>query len=175
MKPSLRTRCCSPRGGSQIREGLGLEAAGVALDAGGRITVDEHFRTSAKGVYAAGDVLGPTLASIAMEHGRAAVCHAFDILFEGIVDSAPVSAVYGMPELSGAGLTEEQCRHRGLDYEVGRADLARSPRGAIAGRGGRLKLIFVKEDRRLIGVHCIGDIASEIVGIGQWPSAAAPR
>ena len=111
--------------------------------------------------------LGPTLASIAMEQGRAAVCHAFGIPFEGTVDPAPVSAVYGMPEVSGAGLTEEQCREQGLDYEVGRADLGCTPRGAIAGRGGLLKLIFQKEDRKLVGVHCIGDIASEIVGIGQ--------
>jgi NAD(P) transhydrogenase len=148
-------------------EELGLAAAGVACDSRGRIAVDQHFRTSVTGVYAAGDVLGPTLASIAMEHGRVAVCHAFGIPFEGVVDPAPVSAVYGMPEVSGAGLTEEQCRDRGLDYELGREDLARTPRGAIAGRGGRLKLIFQREDRKLLGVHCIGDIASEIVGIGQ--------
>ena len=148
-------------------EGLGLEAVGVQRDARGRIQVDGKFRTTAAGIYAAGDVLGPTLASIAMEQGRAAVCHAFDIPFEGTVDPTPVSAVYGMPEVSGAGLTEEQCRERGLDYEVGRADLARSPRGAIAGRGGLLKLLFLKSDRKLVGVHCIGDIASEIVGIGQ--------
>ncbi len=148
-------------------EDLGLDAAGVALDSRGRIVVDGHFRTSAEGVYAAGDVLGPTLASIAMEHGRAAICHAFGIPFEGIVDPAPVSAIYGMPEVSGAGLTEEECREKRLDYEVGRADLALTPRGAIAGRGGRLKLIFSKSDRKLLGVHCIGDIASEIVGIGQ--------
>jgi len=148
-------------------EDLGLDASGMTLDARGRIVVDKHFRTSVKGVYAAGDVLGPTLASIAMEHGRIAVCHAFGIRFEGVVDPVPVSAVYGMPEVSGAGLTEEQCRDQGLDYEVGRADLARTPRGAIAGRGGRLKLVFLKKDRKLVGVHCIGDIASEIVGIGQ--------
>ena len=148
-------------------EGLGLEAAGVDLDGRGRIVVDERFQTSAPGIYAAGDVLGPTLASIAMEQGRAAVCHAFGIPFEGTVDPTPVSAVYGMPEVSGAGLTEEQCRERGLDYEVGRADLGRTPRGAIAGRGGLLKLIFLKDNRKLVGVHCIGDLASEIVGIGQ--------
>jgi NAD(P) transhydrogenase len=148
-------------------EDLGLDAAGVALDSQGRIAVDQHFRTSAEGVYAAGDVLGPTLASIAMEQGRVAICHAFGIPFEGVVDPAPVSAVYGMPEVSGAGLTEEQCREQNLDYEVGRADLAVTPRGAIAGRGGLLKLIFLKKDRKLVGVHCIGDIASEIVGIGQ--------
>ena len=148
-------------------EDLGLDASGMTLDPRGRIVVDKHFRTSVKGVYAAGDVLGPTLASIAMEHGRIAVCHAFGIRFEGVVDPVPVSAVYGMPEVSGAGLTEEQCRDQGLDYEVGRADLARTPRGAIAGRGGRLKLVFLKKDRKVVGVHCIGDIASEIVGIGQ--------
>jgi NAD(P) transhydrogenase len=148
-------------------ERLGLEAAGVNLDARGRILVDKKFRTSADGIYAAGDVLGPTLASIAMEQGRVATCNALGIPFEGTVDPCPVSAVYSMPEISGAGLTEEQCREKGLNYEIGRADLGLTPRGAIAGRGGLLKLIFLKADRKLIGVHCIGDIASEIVGIGQ--------
>jgi len=148
-------------------QGLGLEVLGMELDSRGRIVVDKNFRTSVPGIYAAGDVVRPTLASIAMEQGRVAVCHAFGIPFEGTVDPCPVSAIYGMPEVSGAGLTEEQCRERCLDYEVGRADLGLTPRGAIAGRGGLLKLIFLKADRKLIGVHCIGDIASEIVGIGQ--------
>ena len=148
-------------------QGLGLEALGVELDSRGRILVDKNFRTSVPGVYAAGDIVRPTLASIAMEQGRIAICHAFGIPFEGTIDPCPVSAVYGMPEVSGAGATEEQCRERGLDYEVGRADLGLTPRGAIAGRGGLLKLIFLKGDRKLLGVHCIGDIASEIVGIGQ--------
>ena len=148
-------------------EGLGLESVGVRLDARGRIEADANFRTSADGIYAAGDVLRPTLASIAMEQGRAAICSAFGIPFEGNVDPTPVSAIYGMPELSGAGLTEEACRERGLSYEVGRADLALTPRGAIAGHGGMLKLIFQRDDRKLLGVHCIGEIASEVVGIGQ--------
>jgi NAD(P) transhydrogenase len=148
-------------------QGLGLEALGVELDPRGRIVVDQNFGTAVPGIYAAGDVVRPTLASIAMEQGRVAICHAFGIPFEGTVDPCPVSAIYGMPEVSGAGVTEEQCRAQGLDYEVGSADLALTPRGAIAGRGGLLKLIFLKADRKLIGVHCIGDIASEIVGIGQ--------
>jgi NAD(P) transhydrogenase len=148
-------------------EGLGLDAVGISRDSRGRISVDRNFRTTVDGIYAAGDVVRPTLASIAMEQGRAAVCHAFGIPFEGTVDPVPVSAVYGMPEVSGAGLTEEQCQEQGLDYEVGRADLGCTPRGAIAGRGGLLKLIFQRENRTLLGVHCIGDIASEIVGIGQ--------
>jgi NAD(P) transhydrogenase len=148
-------------------EGLGLEALGISRDSRGRIVVDRNFRTTADGIYAAGDVVGPTLASIAMEQGRAAVCHAFGIPFEGTVDPAPVSAVYGMPEAAGSGLTEEQCREQRLEYEIGRADLACTPRGAIAGRRGLLKLIFRKQNRTLLGVHCVCDIASEIVGIGQ--------
>ena len=72
-----------------------------------------------------------------------------------------------LPNLAGAGLTEEQCRSQALDYEVGRSDLSLIPRGAIAGHGGILKLIFSKKDRRLLGLHCFGDIASEIVAIGQ--------
>jgi NAD(P) transhydrogenase len=148
-------------------EDLGLDGVGVDVDSRGQIIVDKNFRTSVEFIYAAGDVLGPTLASIAMEQGRVAICNAFGIPFEGTVDPSPVSAIYSMPEVSGAGLTEERCRELGLDYEVGRADLGLSPRGAIGGRGGLLKLIFLKEDRKLIGVHCIGDIASEIVGIGQ--------
>jgi NAD(P) transhydrogenase len=148
-------------------EGLGLEALGISRDSRGRIVVDGNFRTTADGIYAAGDVVGPTLASIAMEQGRAAVCHAFGIPSEGTVDPAPVSAVYGMPEAAGSGLTEEQCREQRLEYEIGRADLACTPRGAIAGRRGLLKLIFRKQNRTLLGVHCVCDIASEIVGIGQ--------
>ena len=148
-------------------EGLELDAAGVKTDSRGRILVDEHFRTSAASVFAAGDVLGPTLASVAMEQGRAAACHALGIPFEGTVDPTPVSAVYGMPEVAGAGLTEEQCQAQGIDYEVGRSEFDLIPRGAIAGHGGLLKLIFRKDNQKLIGVHCIGDVASELVGIGQ--------
>jgi len=102
-----------------------------------------------------------------MEQGRIAVCRAFDIKLKGTVDPIRVSAVYSMPEVAGVGLTEEQCRSQGLDFEVGRSDLSLTPRGAIAGHGGMLKLIFDRKDRRLLGVHCFGDIASELVGVGQ--------
>lgn len=148
-------------------EGLGLDTAGVKGDSRGRIAVDATFCTSVEGIYAAGDVLRPTLASVAMEQGRAVVSHAFGIPFDGTVDPVPVSAVYGMPEVAGAGLTEEQCKEKALDYEVGRSELDVTPRGAIAGRGGLLKLIFLKTDRKLVGTHAICDIASELVGIGQ--------
>src|SRR5262249_26680436 len=140
---------------------------GIALDSRGRIAVDANFQTNVPAIYAAGDVLGPTSASMAAEQGRAVACHAFHLSFAENVDPAPASAIYGIPELSGAGLTEEQCRERSIDYEVGRAELASTPRGAIAGSGGLLKLIFQRENRKLVGVHCIGGIASEIVTIGQ--------
>jgi NAD(P) transhydrogenase len=154
-------------GRSVNTDGLGLETAGVELDDRGRIKVDHNYKTTANGIYAAGDVLGPSLASIAMEQGRIAACKMFNIKLKGTVDPTPVSAVYSMPEVAGVGLTEEQCRLQGLDYSVGRSDLSLIPRGAIAGHGGILKLIFNKNDRRLLGVHCLGDIASELVGIGQ--------
>ncbi len=136
-------------------------------DPRGRILVDDRFRTSAPGVYAVGDVLGATVASVAAEQGRVAVAHALGLDFIETVSPLWVSAVYGTPEVAGAGLTEEECRRRGVVYEVGRADLAELARGAIAGRGGMLKLIVRRWDRRLVGVHCIGDIASEIVAAGS--------
>lgn len=148
-------------------EDLGLAEAGVKIDERGYIGVDRNFQTSVPGIYAAGDVLGPGLSSVAMEQGRVAACRAFDIDFLEMVDPIPISAVYGMPEMAGVGLTEEECREQGLDYAVGRATFASIPRGAISGHDGLLKLIFRRDDRRLLGIHCLGEIASEIIGAGQ--------
>src|SRR5262249_32259867 len=77
------------------------------------------------------------------------------------------AAVYGLPELAGVGLTEEQAGRAGAPYVVGRCDLSATARGAIADRGGLLKLIVRADDRKLLGVHCIGDIASELVAMGH--------
>ena len=148
-------------------EGLGADEVGVELDRHGRIIVDGDYRTTVDGIYAAGDVVQPSLASIAMEQGRIAMFRAFGLPFKKAVDPLTVSAVYGVLEVAGVGLTEEQCQQQGIDYEVGRCDLAVTARGAIAGHGGLLKLIFRRDDRRLLGVHIIGDIASEVVGMGQ--------
>ena len=148
-------------------DGLGLEGAGVRLTDRGLIAVDAFYRTSADGVYAAGDVIGPTLASVAMQQGRAAASHAFGLVLGMTVDRAPSSAVYGLPEIASVGATEEQLRTSGVRYVVGRADLATTARGVIAGRGGLLKLIVRADDRKLLGVHCLGDIASELVGMGH--------
>jgi NAD(P) transhydrogenase len=148
-------------------EGLGAEEVGIQLDRRGRIVVDGDYRTSVDGIYAAGDVVHPSLASIAMEQGRLAMFRAFDLPFRDALHPLEISAVYGVPEAAGVGLTEEACQSQGIDYTVGRCDLAVTPRGAISGHGGLLKLIFRRDDRRLLGVHIIGDIASELVGMGQ--------
>jgi NAD(P) transhydrogenase len=147
--------------------GLGLEQAGVRVDGDGRIVVDRYYRTSAAGIYAAGDVVRPGLASNAMQQGRAAAAHACGLVFGVVVDQIPGTAVYSVPEVAGVGATEEQVSAAGVAYAVGRCDLASTPRGAIAGHGGLLKLIFRADDRKLLGVHCFGDIASEVVGMGQ--------
>jgi NAD(P) transhydrogenase len=148
-------------------EDLGLEQAGVQLDERGHIRVDGYYRTTAPGIYAAGDVTGAGLASTAMQQARAAACHACGLVFGVAVDHTSSSAVYGLPEIAGVGQTEEQVRAAAIPYVAGRCDLALTPRGAIAGRGGLLKLIFRADDRKLLGVHCFGDIASEVVGLGH--------
>jgi NAD(P) transhydrogenase len=148
-------------------EGLGLKQAGVRLDAHGRIVVDHYYRTTAPGIYAAGDVVKPGLASNAMQQGRAAAAHACGLVFGVEIDQTASSAVYGLPEVASVGATEEQIQATGVPYAVGRCDLATTPRGAIAGHGGLLKLIFRADNRKLLGVHCFGDIASEVVGLGH--------
>ena len=154
-------------------EGLGLGTAGVELDAKGRVRVDECFRTTAPGIYAVGDLIGPpALASVSMEQGRVAACHAFGISFKDLVDPLPPLGVYCIPEVAMAGLTEEAARAKGIDYEVGRGMFARNTRARIAGTTeGMVKLVFRREDRVLLGVHILGDIASELVHVGQLVAA----
>jgi NAD(P) transhydrogenase len=150
-------------------EGLNLEAAGVKLDARGRIVVDDKFRTTADWVWAAGDVIGaPALASVSMEQGRVAACNAFGIPFKDTVDPLAPYGVYSIPEVAMAGLTEEGAAAAGIDYEVGRGWFAENPRSIIAGSTeGLVKLIFRRENRQLIGVHVLGDYASELIHQGQ--------
>jgi NAD(P) transhydrogenase len=150
-------------------EGLGLEEAGVKVDGRGRIVVDATYQTSAPGVYAAGDVIGPpTLASASMEQGRVAACHAFGIPFKETVDPLAPYGVYSIPELAMVGLTEEAAADRGIDYEVGRGWFAANARATISGaQDGFVKLVFRRADRRLLGVHVLGDMAAELVHVGQ--------
>ncbi|MGB6977347.1 MAG: FAD-dependent oxidoreductase, partial [Gammaproteobacteria bacterium] len=149
-------------------EGLGLKEVGVETNEHGEIIVDHNFQTSVKGIYAAGDVISPSLSSVSMEQGRVAACHAFDLTFKQTMDPLLVWAVYSVPEVAGVGLTEEDAKTQGIDYEVGRSSFAMLPRGIISGHPeGMLKLVFRRDTRRLLGVHVLGDIASELIGLGQ--------
>jgi NAD(P) transhydrogenase len=150
-------------------EGLGLKEVGVRIDDRSRIVVDETFRTTADWVFAAGDVIGPpALASVSMEQGRVAACHAFGIPFKETVDSIPPFGVYSVPETAMVGLTEETAAAKGIDYEVGRGWFAGNARATIAGAtDGLVKLVFQRADRKLLGVHVLGDLAPELIHQGQ--------
>ena len=150
-------------------EDLGLEDAGVALDSRGRVIVGEDFQTTCPGVYAAGDVIGPpALASVAMEEGRRAASFALATPLHEGTRYEPPFGIYGVPEVAAVGLTEEQAQAAGIDHAVGRAEFSRNVRAAIAGADdGMVKLVFRRDDRRLLGVHVIGEMAAEIIHLGQ--------
>jgi NAD(P) transhydrogenase len=147
---------------------LNLEAAGIDPDARGRIVVDKHYRTSVPHIYAAGDVIGfPALASTSMEQGRRAVCHAFGVPATSVPALFPYG-IYSVPEISMVGKTEEELTKAGVAYEIGKARYKEIARGQIVGDvTGLLKLIFHSETRKLLGVHIIGEGASELIHIGQ--------
>ena len=150
-------------------EGLGLESAGVETDERGRVKVDDHYCTTAEGIYAAGDVIGPpALASVSMEQARMAACWAFDLPLKRTADLLPPFGVYSVPEVAMVGMTEEAAAARGIDYAVGRARFAANARAAIAGTTeGMVKLVFRRDDLTLLGVHVLGEAATELVHQGQ--------
>ena len=149
--------------------GLDLAKVGVEVDDKGRVLVDPRYRTTAEGIYAAGDVIGPpALASVSMEQGRVAACNAFSIPFKDVVDPLAPLGVYSIPELAMVGLTEEAATAQGIDYEVGRGKFERNTRARIAGTTeGLVKLLFRRSDRVLLGVHIVSDIAAELIHLGQ--------
>jgi NAD(P) transhydrogenase len=148
---------------------LGLAAIGVGVDARGYVEVDDDFRTAVPNVYAAGDVVGfPSLASVSMEQARVAVCHAFGFTYKRQVSELLPYGVYTIPEVSCVGLGEDEAARRGLDVVAGRSFFRDNVRGQIVGdRDGMVKLVFDRTTRRLIGCHCIGERASELVHVGQ--------
>ncbi|HEY4222972.1 MAG TPA: FAD-dependent oxidoreductase, partial [Myxococcota bacterium] len=149
-------------------DGMCLENAGVHLDDRGYIAVDEHL-CAAPGIYAAGDVIGPpALASTSMEQGRRAARHALGMAASDGFDVIPVG-VYTIPELAGAGLTEEAARAQFGDVLVGRAKYSELARSMIKGNhdDGFLKIIADPNGERILGVHCAGDSAAELVHVGQ--------
>jgi NAD(P) transhydrogenase len=147
---------------------LNLAAAGLEADSRGRIQVDQDYRTKVPNIYAAGDVIGfPSLASVSMEQGRIAAARALGLKIQSNPATYPYG-IYTIPEISFIGKTEEQLTDEDVPYEVGVAFYRETARGQIRGdTTGRLKLIFHRETRELLGVHIIGEGAADLLHIGQ--------
>ncbi|MDJ0755214.1 MAG: Si-specific NAD(P)(+) transhydrogenase [Ardenticatenaceae bacterium] len=147
---------------------LNLPAAGLEADHRGRLKVNENYQTAAPHIYAVGDVIGfPSLASTSMEQGRLASAHAFGLDTSSIPNLFPFG-IYAIPEISMVGRTEEDLTDAGIPYEIGKAHYREISRGQIIGdQIGMLKMVFGLEDRKLLGVHIIGEGASELIHIGQ--------
>ncbi len=148
---------------------LELPRVGALTDKRGNLKVDDDYRSDAPTVYAAGDVIGfPALASTSMEQARVAVCHAFGFTYKRQVSHLLPYGIYTIPEVSCVGLSEEMVKDQKIDAVVGRAFYRDNARGKIIGdKEGVIKLLFDRETKKLLGCHCIGDRASELVHIGQ--------
>jgi NAD(P) transhydrogenase len=147
---------------------MNLAAAGIEADSRGRIPVDADYQTKQPHIYAVGDVIGfPSLASVSMEQGRIAAAHAFGKSIHSNPANYPYG-IYTIPEISFIGKTEEQLTDEDVPYEVGVAYYREIARGQIRGdTTGRLKIIFHRETKQVLGVHIIGEGASELLHIGQ--------
>ena len=147
---------------------LGLDTIALATEDRGKLKVNDHFQTSISHIYAAGDVVGfPSLASTSMEQGRLAAFHMFGMSRPHRPEMLPFG-IYTIPEISMVGQTEQQLTEAKIPYEVGVASFDDVARAQIAGdQVGMLKIIFHADTLRLLGVHILGEGASELVHIGQ--------
>ncbi len=148
--------------------GLGLEAIGVEPDDRGRIPVNESYQTAVPHIYAVGDVIGfPSLATTSMIQGRGAMMHALGLTRQNMISPLPYG-MYSIPEVSMVGKTEEELTRSATPYEVGLARYNETARGQIiVDDVGTLKLLVHAETRRILGVHIIGEGATELIHIGQ--------
>ena len=149
-------------------DSLNLAAVGLIPEEHGHLKVDATFQTAVPGIYAAGDALGfPALAATSMEQGRAAAMHALGAGDQAVAAQIPLG-IYTIPEISMVGRTEEQLQQAGVVYETGRAYFWDIARGQILGdETGFMKLIIAPDTRALLGVHIIGEGATELVHLGQ--------
>lgn len=147
---------------------LELSNAGLSADHRGRITVDENFRTEVGSIYAAGDIIGfPSLAATSMVQGRLAACHMFNHAYHNKLEYFPYG-IYAVPEISMVGATEKELKQNGIPYETGIARFRELARGQILGLGdGLLKMLFSIDEQKLLGVHIVGEGATELIHIGQ--------
>jgi NAD(P) transhydrogenase len=148
---------------------LNLDGVGVATGARGLITVNDDYQTSVPNIYAAGDVIGfPALASTSMEQARVAMVHAFNLKYKTRVAPILPYAIYTIPEVATVGMNEDDCKKNGTACAVGRAFYRDNARGEIIGdQKGLIKLVFEPESLKLLGVHIIGEQASELLHIGM--------
>jgi NAD(P) transhydrogenase len=155
-------------------ESLNLDGIGVEMGNRGLIIVNEKYQTNIPHIYAAGDVIGfPALASTSMEQARVAMLHALGITYKERVSPVLPYAIYTIPEISIVGLSEEDCIAKGIPHLVGRSYYDKSPRGLIMGDTyGMLKIVFAEDDKRILGVHIIGEMASELIHIGMHAMSA---
>jgi NAD(P) transhydrogenase len=147
---------------------LNLDAAGIPIEDRGKISVNEHFQTVVPHIYAAGDVIGfPALAATSMEQGRLAALHMFG--GRSTYSAFPLPyGIYTIPEISMIGKTERQLTEEKIPYEVGVAKYDELARGQILGdQTGKLKLLFDPRNLKLLGLHIIGEGATELIHIGQ--------
>jgi NAD(P) transhydrogenase len=148
---------------------LGLEQLGIKIDSRGNLRVNEAYQTDVPHIYAVGDIVGlPALASAAYDQGRFAATHIVEGRLEyKLVEDIP-TGIYTSPEISSVGRTERELTTAGVPYEVGHAQFKSLARAQITGRTvGVLKILFHRETLELLGIHCFGDGASEIIHIGQ--------
>ena len=147
---------------------LNLEAVGLTPDSRGRVIVNDHFQTAVPHIYAVGDVIGfPALASTSMQQGRHAACHAFGHPDHTDTDLLPYG-IYAIPEISMVGRNEEDLTKAEIPYSVGIAHYREIARGQLIGdETGMVKLLFHRHTRALLGVHAIGEGATELIHIGQ--------
>ncbi|MBK5254514.1 MAG: FAD-dependent oxidoreductase, partial [Vicinamibacteria bacterium] len=148
---------------------LNLAKAGLTATDRGQIKVNEHYQTGVGHIYAAGDVIGiPALASTSMEQARVAMCHAFDLGYKDRVNAILPMAIYTIPEVASVGETEESSAKKGIPCLVGRTSYSGNARGQIVGDlEGLVKLVFRNPDKKLLGVHIVGESASELIHVGQ--------
>ena len=166
----LKTDCVLwANGRTGNSDGLGLEAIGIAPDSRGNIPVNENFQTSLPHIYAIGDVIGPpALASAAYVQGRSAALHSVTGDFHRPMVRDIPTGIYTSPEISSVGKTERQLTEEKVPYEVGHAAFKDLARAQITGQMvGMLKLLFHRETLQVLGIHCFGANASEIIHIGQ--------
>lgn len=156
-------------GRSGNTENMGLENLGIEIDERGLIKVDDMYRTSVDNIYAVGDVIGfPSLASASMDQGRLAAIHAFKKDDTTCINNLLPIGIYTIPEVSMIGETEESLSEQNQEYEIGIARYFELARGQIINdHDGMLKLIFEPKSRRILGVHIVGERATELIHIGQ--------